>query len=64
MIICDKPMYKAFKNHISGRNMPQFSANLLDNNKIDLQQSKIFHRRTQSTVHCLFQPDTDGPRVS
>ena len=45
MIICDKPMYKAFKKHISRRNMPQFSTKLLNNIKTDLQQSKRFHRR-------------------
>ena len=45
MIICDKPMYKAFKKPISRRNMPQLSTKLLNNIKTDLQQSKSFHRR-------------------
>ena len=45
LIICDKPMYKAFKKPILRRYMPQFSTKLLNNIMPDLQQSKSFHRR-------------------
>ena len=34
------------------------------NVKINVMHRSGNNSSTQSTVHCLFQPDTDGPRVS